>query len=519
MCDSRVTRTGSDIWSLGRLHRIGVARPWGRAYTQCTMGGQSLPALGSLTEERMEVEAVLRSGIFDRAPGLEQLFIYITSKFLEGSADEIKEYNIAVEAFGRGADFDQSRDSIVRVQAHRLRERLAEYYLSDGRSHLVQIEIPNGRYTPKFRFAARDAATSPIAPPEGANGVLALTHTRSSVPSSPEARLSLPATTGISVDSIRILAGLMEGDYIDNSGRLWQRDQFWQGGTPFFFPNHLIFGTRDQRLYRSGREGDFSYHIPLGPGVYELRLHFAETTFGETSRAGFGGESSRIFDVLINGKPLINFLDVVAEAGASTANIKMFKDIAPASDGALHLSFSSHSYIPFLNALEISPGIPGKMQRIRMVAQSHGYIDKSGHYWEPDHYGFGGQLVKPTDEATEVPDPGIYTGGRFGNLTYVIPVPPGRYGLRLYLSERWEVRENGTQFDILCNGVALARRFSILKNSGKLSRGIVLSFDGLEPNYQGKLVLSLVPNPNYAFINALEVIDQTDDLPLTVNNS
>ena len=311
----------------------------------------------------------------------------------------------------------------------------------------------------------------------------------------------------------------MEGDYIDNSGRLWQRDQFWQGGTPFFFPHHLIFGTRDQRLYRSGREGEFSYHIPLGPGVYELRLHFAETTFGETSRAGFGGESSRIFDVLINGKPLINFLDVVADAGASTANIKMFKDIGPAPDGALHLSFSSHSYIPFLNALEISPGIPGKMQRIRMVAQSHGYIDKSGHYWEPDHYGFGGQLVKPTDEATEVPDPGIYTGGRFGNLTYVIPVPPGRYGLRLYLSERWEVRENGTQFDILCNGVALERRFSILKNSGKLSRGIVRSFDGLEPNYQGKLVLSLVPNPNYAFINALEVIDQTDDLPLTVNNS
>ena len=127
-----------------------------------------------------------------------------------------------------------------------------------------------------------------MAPPQYANSG-ALTKMGSSVLSSPEARLSPAATTGISVDSIRILAGLMEGDYIDNSGRLWQRDQFWQGGTPFSFPNHLIFGTRDQRLYRSGREGDFSYHIPLGPGVYELRLHFAETTFGETSRAGFGG--------------------------------------------------------------------------------------------------------------------------------------------------------------------------------------------------------------------------------------
>jgi hypothetical protein len=475
------------------------------------MTGQSAPAVGSFAQERMEVEAVLRSGIFDRAPGLEQLFFYVTSKFFEGSADDIKEYNIAVEAFGRGPDFDQSRDSIVRVQAHRLRERLAEYYLAEGRSHLVQIEIPSGGYTPKFRFTALDAAASPVDPPEQMEGVRALTRTRWSVLDSREARPSLLATTPVSVDSIRILAGLMEGDYIDSCGRIWLRDQFWQGGSPFFFPNYLIFGTRDQRLYRSGREGDFSYHIPLTPRVYELRLHFAETTFGETSRAGFGGESSRIFDVLINGKPLINLLDVVAEAGASTANIKMFRDIAPASDGALHLSFSSRSYMPFLNALEITPGTPGKMQRIRMVTQSHGYIDKSGHFWQPDHYGFGGQLVKPTHEATEVPDPGIYAGGRFGNLTYVIPVPPGRYGFRLYLSESWEGGGDGTQFDILCNGVALERKFNILKSAGKLYRGIVLSFNGLEPNYQGKLVLSLVPNPTYAFINALEVIDQTND--------
>ena len=130
--------------------------------------------------------------------------------------------------------------------------------------------------------------------------------------------------------------------------------------------------------------------------MYELRLYFAETTFGETSRAGFGGESTRIFDVLINGKAALKWLDVVGEAGASAANIKMFKDISPDADGKLHLSFMPQSYMPFLNAIEITPGVPGKMQRIRMVAQSHGYIDKTGHYWEPDRYGTGGQLVKLT---------------------------------------------------------------------------------------------------------------------------
>ena len=87
---------------------------------------------------------------------------------------------------------------------------------------------------------------------------------------------------------------------------------------------------------------------------------------------------------------------------------------------------------------------------------------------------------------------------------------PGNYGLRLYLSSRWG---NGpapaATFDILCNGVALERKFNIQKRSGKLHRGIVVKFDHLEPNAQGKLVLSLLPNPNAGFINALEVVDQT----------
>ena len=85
-------------------------------------------------------------GTLRRAPGLEQLFVYITTKYFEGMADDLKEYTVAVEAFGRPADFDQKRDSIVRVQAHRLRERLAEYYQSEGADRGIRITIPNGQY-------------------------------------------------------------------------------------------------------------------------------------------------------------------------------------------------------------------------------------------------------------------------------------------------------------------------------------------------------------------------------------
>src|SRR5580698_7187132 len=101
-------------------------------------------------QEKREFESLLASGIFDRAPNLSQVLTYVCEKYFEGAAEQIKEYNIAVEALGRPAGFDQKRDSIVRVEAHRLRKRLREYYEAEGSGHTVRIDIPSGQYAPKF---------------------------------------------------------------------------------------------------------------------------------------------------------------------------------------------------------------------------------------------------------------------------------------------------------------------------------------------------------------------------------
>src|SRR5512134_1306998 len=85
-----------------------------------------------------EVDALLASHLFDRAPNMGVLLRYVCNKALEGRAQEIKEYNIAVEALGRPPDFDKRRDSIVRVEAHRLRKRLKQYYQHEGASHEVE---------------------------------------------------------------------------------------------------------------------------------------------------------------------------------------------------------------------------------------------------------------------------------------------------------------------------------------------------------------------------------------------
>src|SRR5690242_6981237 len=108
------------------------------------------PATSNYAEERNEFRVVLNSGVLNRAPNLEHLLTYVCNRYFEGEAEQIKEYNIAVEGLGRLAGFDPKRDSIVRVEAYRLRKRLREYYEGQGAGHLLRIEIPSGQYVPQF---------------------------------------------------------------------------------------------------------------------------------------------------------------------------------------------------------------------------------------------------------------------------------------------------------------------------------------------------------------------------------
>jgi hypothetical protein len=319
----------------------------------------------------------------------------------------------------------------------------------------------------------------------------------------------------VATSEVRILAGRLNGDYTDRLGRVWTGDRYFEGGSVFESGDHPINGTREPQLYQSRREGPFSYDIPLPAGVYELRLHFAETLYGENNAAG-GGEGNRVFNVWINGKEALHAFDVIAEAGPSTADIRAFKDVTPAADGKLHLRFEPFTNPPLLNAIEIEPGTPGRLRPIRMLSMDRVYLDKQGRRWEPDRYVRGGVMVLRTRKVESLSDSEIFRGERFGNLRYVIPVPPGRYGVTFYFAEAWF--GPGTPvgggvgsrvFDILCNGVAMRRGFDIFKEAHGAGRGIAWSAHGVEPDAQGKLSFALAPIRNYALVNAVEVVDET----------
>ncbi len=493
---------------------------------------------GEFAAEKAELDRVLASGIFDRSPGLAQLLTYVCGKYFQGTAAEIKEYNIAVEALGRPAGFDQKRDSIVRVQFHRLRDRLNEYYQAGGSTRAVRIEIPQGQYIPHFVFAAGAPASPPVpAQPQVAVATPAPRSRRwmavgavvvliavagggvwiGEQASNRTVRRAALAAGGIAgSDSVRILVGLENGTFTDGFGNIWQSDRYFEGGSLVKLPGHPIAGTREPRLYQSRRQGAFRYDIPLSPGVYEVRLHFAETLYGEDNTAGYGGEGSRAFGIQINGVSVLNRLDVVGEAGASTAHVKVFRDVAPAADGKLHLSFVPLVSMPFLNAIEITPGTPGKLKPIRIVTQPRAVTDSAGSTWLPDRFATGGQMIKRTNAVTGAEQPELFAGERFGNLTYTIPVPPGRYALSLYMAERWigpgmpgGGGAGSRLFDILCNGVALARDFDIFARAGGSNRALVQTFHGLQPDHQGRLVLSLLPAKNFGLVNAIEVTDES----------
>ena len=103
-----------------------------------------------LDEKKRELQEVLSSPVFVRSVRLEKLLSYLCEKYFAGESDGVKEYNIGVEVLGRRPTFDPSTDAIARVEVHRLRRKLREYYEAEGQDHRIHLTIPTGSYVPAF---------------------------------------------------------------------------------------------------------------------------------------------------------------------------------------------------------------------------------------------------------------------------------------------------------------------------------------------------------------------------------
>jgi hypothetical protein len=101
-----------------------------------------------------QIERLVSSHVLHGSESLCKLLRYLAKHALDHPGSPIKEYQIATEVFGRSADFDPQLDSMVRVQAGRLRGKLAEYYNSDGAEDPIVVELPKGTYVLAFHHRA-----------------------------------------------------------------------------------------------------------------------------------------------------------------------------------------------------------------------------------------------------------------------------------------------------------------------------------------------------------------------------
>lgn len=100
---------------------------------------------------RSELDKVLASGRFAASDRQRRFLQFVVEESLEGRESGIKESVLALEVFGRGASFDPRTDSVVRSEARNLRARLNEYYMGEGRTDQLVIDLPKGSYVPVFR--------------------------------------------------------------------------------------------------------------------------------------------------------------------------------------------------------------------------------------------------------------------------------------------------------------------------------------------------------------------------------
>jgi serine/threonine-protein kinase len=111
------------------------------------------PAPGKDSEKaiRQQLERVLSSVTFQQVERLKRFISFIVTEAAAGRSDELKEYVVGVQVFGKEPSFDPRTDPIVRVQARRLRARLSRYYSDEGQHDELIIELPKGGYAPLFK--------------------------------------------------------------------------------------------------------------------------------------------------------------------------------------------------------------------------------------------------------------------------------------------------------------------------------------------------------------------------------
>jgi hypothetical protein len=112
-----------------------------------------------------QVDCIVQSETFRSSGVLRRLLKFLADKYVSGESEQLKEYTVAVEALGRASTYDPRHDSAVRIQASRLRQKLAEYYRTEGKNDDIVMDLPKGHFNLTFEsrpFVGKPGSEKPI---------------------------------------------------------------------------------------------------------------------------------------------------------------------------------------------------------------------------------------------------------------------------------------------------------------------------------------------------------------------
>ena len=111
-----------------------------------------------------QVRRILQSKAFRTSEVHRNLLTYLSEKSLSGDADSLKEYTVGLDVFQKPDSYDPRQESVVRMHMARLRQKLGEYYRTEGLEDPIIVDLPKGAF--KVTFDTRPVVLEPEPPLE-----------------------------------------------------------------------------------------------------------------------------------------------------------------------------------------------------------------------------------------------------------------------------------------------------------------------------------------------------------------
>ena len=313
---------------------------------------------------------------------------------------------------------------------------------------------------------------------------------------------------------VRILCGAERG-YKDHNGNKWSSDKYFTGGEAM--KNRVAIAgamptEQDEALYQAGRHGkDFSYAIPLKPGLYSVRLKFAEPEHEWWFE--------RPMDVEINGHRVLSNYDVTAMAkGWRRAYEKTFRHLVPDGNGQLVLRFaagrmpvSGVAADAMVQAIEVLPEVPLQPQRID-VGSEKPFIDWAGAEWVGDKSDEAADKFISSKNAVRhasptIYDQALYQTARAGKkIEMSMKAAPGHYTVHLKFAELWLDKMGERPMNIEINGRRYWENYDPAATADMINMAADLRANEISPDSKGRInVVITATGKNDAILQGIEI--------------